>query len=283
MAENPKHAEAAELHQRSVDLWLGDKRDKAIAVYRQALGLESDAISLQLRDTLPNSYSDPDATPDAPINLQQQNAFAAYRNTARMSTDDALAWFNVGLTHEKEGRAAEAGQAFVESFKSYHRTHAAKTLQASGKAAVEVCRRVTEIDPRDAKAWINLGAALGQAEQPDEEIDAYCKAIRLAPKYAEAWYNLGVAQARREELQRQRAADAAERVAEEEVRARNAALVEEEKQKLLAERLAREEQAAEEIGAHRHSAGYRCGGGLPPRTQVGRPGVFPADRNSAVP
>ena len=199
MAENPKHAEAAELHQRSVDLWLGDKRDKAIAVYRQALGLESDAISLQLRDTLPNSYSDPDATPDSPINLQQQNAFAAYRNTARMSTDDALAWFNVGLTHEKEGRAAEAGQAFVESFKSYHRTHAAKTLQASGKAAVEVCRRVVEIDPRDAKAWINLGAALGQAEQPDEEIDAYCKAIKLAPKYAEAWYNLGVAQARREE------------------------------------------------------------------------------------
>ncbi len=199
MAENPKHAEAAELHQRSVDLWLGDKRDKAIAVYRQALGLESDAISLQLRDTLPNSYSDPDATPDSPINLQQQNAFAAYRNTARMTTDDARAWFNIGLTHEKEGRAAEAGQAFVESFKSYHRTHAAKTLQASGKAAVEVCRRVTEIDPRDAKAWINLGAALGQAEQPDEEIDAYCKAIKLAPKYAEAWYNLGVAQARREE------------------------------------------------------------------------------------
>ena len=197
MAENPKQAEAAELHQRSVELWLGGRHDEAIAVYRQALGLESDAISLQLRDTLPNSYSDPDATPDAPINLQQQNAFAAYRNTARMSTDDALAWFNVGLTHEKEGRAAEAGQAFVESFKSYHRTHAAKTLQASGKAAVEVCRRVVEIDPRDAKAWINLGAALGQAEQPDEEIDAYCKAIKLAPKYAEAWYNLGVAQARR--------------------------------------------------------------------------------------
>ena len=170
MAENPKHAEAAELHQRSVDLWLGDKRDKAIAVYRQALGLESDAISLQLRDTLPNSYSDPDATPNAPINLQQQNAFAAYRNTIRLTTDDARAWFNIGLTHEKEGRATEAGQAFVESFKSYHRTHAAKTLQASGKAAVEVCRRVVEIDPRDAKAWINLGAALGQAICTDSRV-----------------------------------------------------------------------------------------------------------------
>ena len=199
MAENPKQAEVAELHERSVELWLRGRHDEAIAVYRQALGLESDAISLQLRDTLPNSYSDPDATPDGPINLQQQNAFAAYRNTARLTTDDARAWFNVGLTHEKEDRAAEAGQAFVESFKSYHRTHAAKALLGGGNAAVGVCRRVVEIDPRDAKAWINLGAALGQAEQPDEEIDAYSKAIQLAPKYAEAWYNLGVAQARREE------------------------------------------------------------------------------------
>ena len=58
---------------------------------------------------------------------------------------------------------------------------------------------MTEIDPKDAKAWINLGAALGQAEQPDEEIDAYRKAIKLAPKYADAWYNLGVAKARCEE------------------------------------------------------------------------------------
>ena len=118
MAETPDNAEAAELHQVSVELWLIGRRDEALLAFRQALGGESDAIALQLRDTLPNSYDDPDATPDRPINLQQQNAFAAYRNTARMTTDDARAWFNVGLTHEKEGRAVEARQAFEESFKS---------------------------------------------------------------------------------------------------------------------------------------------------------------------
>ena len=116
-----------------------------------------------------------------------------------MRTDDACAWFNIGLTHEKEGHASEAGNAFIESFKSYHRNLSTHALQAGGKMAVKVCQRMTEIDPKDAKAWINLGAALGQAEQPNEEIDAYRKAIQLAPKYAEAWYNLGVAQARREE------------------------------------------------------------------------------------
>lgn len=185
MAENPRHAEIAEQHQRSVELWLGGKRTDAIAVYRQGLGLETDTISLQLRDTLPNSYSDPDATPHAPINLQQQNAFAAYRNTVRLTTDDARAWFNIGLTHEKEGRAAEAEQAFVESFKSYHRTHAAKTLQAGGKAAVDICRRVTEIDPRDAKAWFNLGVLQGKLSNPHEKIRSYRKAV-------EADHNFGV-------------------------------------------------------------------------------------------
>ena len=110
MAETPDNAEAAELHQVSVELWLIGRRDEALLAFRQALGGESDAIALQLRDTLPNSYDDPDATPDRPINLQQQNAFAAYRNTARMTTDDARAWFNVGLTHEKEGVRSRQGR-----------------------------------------------------------------------------------------------------------------------------------------------------------------------------
>lgn len=192
MAENTRQAKAAELHQRSVELWLAGKRDDAIAVYREALALETDAISLQLRDTLPNSYSDPDATPHTPINLQQQNAFTAYRNTVRLTTDDARAWFNIGLTHEKEGLAAEAGQAYVESFKSYHRTHAAKTLQTGGKAAVEVCRRMTEIDPKDAKAWFNLGVLQGKLGNPHGKIRSYQKAVEADPNFGEGWHNLGV-------------------------------------------------------------------------------------------
>ena len=112
MAENPRHTKIAELHQRSVDLWLDGKRTDAIAMYRQALGLETDAISLQLRDTLPNSYSDPDATPNAPINLQQQNAFAAYRNTIRLTVEAdpnfGEAWHNLGVA--SCGKAPSCGR-----------------------------------------------------------------------------------------------------------------------------------------------------------------------------
>ncbi len=73
----------------------------------------------------------------------------------------------------------------VESFKSYHRTHAAKTLQAGGKAAVGICRRVTEIDPRDARVWFNLGVLQGKLGNPHEKIRSYRKAV-------EADHNFGV-------------------------------------------------------------------------------------------
>ena len=85
----------------------------------------------------------------------------------------------------RHAEIAEQPQRSVESFKSYHRTHAAKTLQAGGKAAVDICRRVTEIDPRDAKAWFNLGVLQGKLGNPHEKIRSYSKAV-------EADHNFGV-------------------------------------------------------------------------------------------
>lgn len=85
----------------------------------------------------------------------------------------------------RHAEIAEQPQRSVESFKNYHRTHAAKTLQAGGKAAVGICRRVTEIDPRDAKAWFNLGVLQGKLGNPHEKIRSYRKAV-------EADHNFGV-------------------------------------------------------------------------------------------
>ena len=85
----------------------------------------------------------------------------------------------------RHAEIAEQPQRSVKSFKSYHRTHAAKTLQAGGKAAVGICRRVTEIDPRDARVWFNLGVLQGKLGNPHEKIRSYRKAV-------EADHNFGV-------------------------------------------------------------------------------------------
>ena len=86
-------------------------------MYRQALGLETDAISLQLRDTLPNSYSDPDATPHAPINLQQQNAFDAYRNTVEADHNFGKGWHNLVVMLNAVGKTEEGNTAFARARK----------------------------------------------------------------------------------------------------------------------------------------------------------------------
>ena len=47
MAETPDNAEAAELHQVSVELWLIGRRDEELLEFRKALGGETDAIAQQ--------------------------------------------------------------------------------------------------------------------------------------------------------------------------------------------------------------------------------------------
>jgi len=58
---------------------------------------------------------------------------------------------------------------------------------ADARAAAE---RVLEIEPDNAAAWFNLGAALGALGEPQSAEAAYRRALEANPKYAEAWSNL---------------------------------------------------------------------------------------------
>lgn len=54
--------------------------------------------------------------------------------------------------------------------------------------------RVTQLKPRDAKAFVNLGALYNQIEDYQKAGDTLRKAIQRDGKSAEAYYNLGIAQ-----------------------------------------------------------------------------------------
>jgi len=196
--ENP--ADISTLHAQSAELWLQGDREEAIRLYRQAVESQSDAICLHLRDNLPKSFDDPAAKPIDYVNLSQQRAFRAYRDTAAMRVDDSHAWFNVGVELEAAGKPDEAMKAFTESFQVFHRNRGTQLVRGQQtEEAIAACLKAVQIDSSDAKAWMNLGAAYGQAGMGEEEVESYRTAIGLAPKYAEAWYNLGVAHARQEE------------------------------------------------------------------------------------
>ncbi|MBK4729794.1 tetratricopeptide repeat protein, partial [Oxynema sp. CENA135] len=54
-------------------------------------------------------------------------------------------------------------------------------------------RRVLEIDPNNAYAYIGLGNALYLQRKLEEAISAYRRAIELNPQFAAAYNNLGIA------------------------------------------------------------------------------------------
>ncbi|RMH77617.1 MAG: tetratricopeptide repeat protein, partial [Cyanobacteria bacterium J007] len=54
-------------------------------------------------------------------------------------------------------------------------------------------RRILEIDPNNAGAYIGLGIALKDQGKLEEAISAYGRAIELNPQYAIAYNNLGIA------------------------------------------------------------------------------------------
>ena len=64
----------------------------------------------------------------------------------------------------------------------------------------ESCYRKTlEIEPRHAKAKVNLGMILQRRGQEDEAEHCYRDALAVDPELAQAWYNLGTVQLDREE------------------------------------------------------------------------------------
>lgn len=54
--------------------------------------------------------------------------------------------------------------------------------------------RVTQLDPRRGRAYINLGAVYNRLQQFDKAAAALRKAVKIERKSAQAYYNLGIAQ-----------------------------------------------------------------------------------------
>ncbi|WP_263356227.1 tetratricopeptide repeat protein [Acidicapsa ligni] len=68
--------------------------------------------------------------------------------------------------------------------------------------AEELYRQATEADASYVLAFFDLGNVLDELQRPDESIDAYKRAIKLAPAYADAHYNLALAYERKGERRR---------------------------------------------------------------------------------
>ncbi len=84
-----------------------------------------------------------------------------YRRAVGIASDDSSGWFDTGCRLAERGDRLGAGLAF---------------------------RRVLELEPDCAEAWLNLGKVL---VDPSEATEAFQKAVSINPCLAEGWYQFG--------------------------------------------------------------------------------------------
>jgi protein O-mannosyl-transferase len=96
-----------------------------------------------------------------------QSSEALFRHALAVTEDNCVAWDGLGVALFGRGRLDEA---------------------------MECYRQALKINPTDAHALNNLGAALG-AKGSSEDINWYRKALEADPGFPEALYNLGTAKA----------------------------------------------------------------------------------------
>lgn len=65
----------------------------------------------------------------------------------------------------------------------------AQSRRKNTSAALEAYRQALEIDPKNARAWYNLGSILHDEGRFEEAIEAYNKTLELDPKYYKARVN----------------------------------------------------------------------------------------------
>lgn len=113
-------------------------------------------------------------------------AIKEYEHVIALTPDNAMAYSNLGGFYYKAGRFDEA-RAMLEKSRDIRPTRGALTNLAQMHMdaeeydkAVETYSQVTQLDPKDYRAWRNVGVAYGRVGLEREAADARRKSIGLA-------------------------------------------------------------------------------------------------------
>ena len=58
--------------------------------------------------------------------------------------------------------------------------------------AIECFKRIIELEPKNYRAWYNLGIAYFNLNQTEEALNYYNEALKLKPDYSYCYYNIGL-------------------------------------------------------------------------------------------
>lgn len=136
------------------------------------------------------------------IELEANEGWAALLKHAQRWTQDRpsddLAWFYLGIAHEKIGETAKAIDAYRQAVHinpefagGWGQLGDAYARNDQMTGAIEAYRQVVRINPGYVGGWYALSHAYERAGQMAHAIDAIQQRIRIDPRDASGWYALG--------------------------------------------------------------------------------------------
>jgi Flp pilus assembly protein TadD len=129
-----------------------------------------------------------------------RDSITLFEHTLRVTKDNSLAHYNLGLALAERGRFAEAVPHYSQAIHikpqyadAENNLGLAWAMQGKPDLALFHYRRALEIDPDHARAMNNLGAILAEEGKMGEAIALYRRALQSRPSFAAAHNNLGFA------------------------------------------------------------------------------------------
>jgi tetratricopeptide (TPR) repeat protein len=127
-------------------------------------------------------------------------AMDLFKQSLRISPDNAEAYYNLGNALFQTGRTSQAIAQYEQALRiipNFAKAHnnLGNTLLQTGRTseAINQYKQALRIKPDFADAHNNLGTALVQTGRTSEAIDQYEQALRIKPNFADAHSNLGAA------------------------------------------------------------------------------------------
>jgi tetratricopeptide (TPR) repeat protein len=112
----------------------------------------------------------------------------------------ASGWIEKGVELVVKGKYNEAIEAFDKAIQldpadavAYNNRGAAYGQMGNHTQQIEDCNKALQLNPKDAVAYNNRGVAYGELGYYEQEIEDCTKAIELNPKLAVAYYHRGIA------------------------------------------------------------------------------------------
>ncbi|MGW7469870.1 tetratricopeptide repeat protein [Streptomyces xantholiticus] len=111
-----------------------------------------------------------------------------FRRVLELDPENKLAWFNLGVIAQRDGRTADAREAYDKALKIDPKFasalfNEAVLLESSDPdRALTLLKRAVAANPKASTAHLRLGRALSKQGRDDEAEDAFRRAVETDPK-----------------------------------------------------------------------------------------------------